>query len=60
MNTHIGDKIYQNTPSRVAKFRKNRPGTSKNLWWEKQIGPKTRPKYNSLRYRYRYRDRGRL
>jgi len=37
MNTHIGDKISQNTPRRVAKFRKNRPGTSKNLWWEKQI-----------------------
>jgi len=25
MNTHIGDKIFQNTPRRVAKFRKNRP-----------------------------------
>ena len=25
MNTHIGDKIFQNTPRRVAKFRENRP-----------------------------------
>jgi len=25
MNTHIGDKIFQETPRRVAKFCKNRP-----------------------------------
>ena len=25
MNTHIGDKIFQDTPRRVAKFRENRP-----------------------------------
>jgi len=25
MNTHIGDKIFQDTPHRVAKFRENRP-----------------------------------
>jgi len=24
MNTHIGAKIFQNTPRRVAKFRENR------------------------------------
>jgi len=36
MNTRIGDKIFQNIPRRVAKFRENRPGTSKNLWWEKE------------------------
>jgi len=25
MNTYIGDEVFQNTPRRVAKFRKNRP-----------------------------------
>jgi len=25
MNIHIGDKIFQDTPRRVAKFRKNQP-----------------------------------
>ena len=25
MNTHIGDKIFQDTLRRVAKFRENRP-----------------------------------
>jgi len=25
MNTHIGDKIFQDTPRHVAKFRENRP-----------------------------------
>jgi len=25
MNTHMGDKIFQNTPRRVVKFRENRP-----------------------------------
>ena len=25
MNTHIGDQIFQDTPRRVAKLRKNRP-----------------------------------
>jgi len=25
MNTHIGDKIFQDTPRCVAKFRENRP-----------------------------------
>ena len=25
MNTHIGDKIFQDTPRRVAKFCENRP-----------------------------------
>jgi len=25
MNTHRGDKVFQNTPRRVAKFRENRP-----------------------------------
>jgi len=25
MNSHIGDKIFQNTPRRAAKFRENRP-----------------------------------
>jgi len=44
MNTHIGDKIFQDTSRCVAKFRENRPGTSKYLWRKKD---KTRPKYNS-------------
>jgi len=25
MNAHIGDKIFQDTPRRVAKFRENQP-----------------------------------
>jgi len=25
MSTHVGEKIFQNTPRRVAKFRENRP-----------------------------------
>ena len=25
MNTHIGDKIFQDIPRRVAKFHENRP-----------------------------------
>jgi len=25
MNTHMGDKIFQDTPRRVVKFRENRP-----------------------------------
>jgi len=31
MNTHIGDRIFQDTPRRVAQFRDNRPRMSKNL-----------------------------
>jgi len=45
MNTHIGDKIFQGTSRRVAKFPENRPMDVENLWWKKD---KTRPKYNSL------------
>jgi len=36
MITHIGDKIFQDTPRRVAKFAQIGPGTSKNLWWGKR------------------------
>jgi len=25
MNTHIGDRLFQDTPRRVAKFRENLP-----------------------------------
>jgi len=46
MNTHIGDKIFQNTPRRVAKFRENRPrDVEKSVVGKKD---KTQPKYNSL------------
>jgi len=45
MNTHIGDKIFQNTSRRVANFRENRPrGIEKSVVGKKE---KTRPKYNS-------------
>jgi len=30
MNTHTGDKIFQDTPRRVAKFRENRPRDVEN------------------------------
>jgi len=46
MITHIGDKIFQDTPRRVAKFRENRPrDVEKSVVGTKD---KTRPKYNSL------------
>ena len=41
MNTHIGDKIFQDTSRRVAKFRQNRPRDVKKSGGEKD---KTRPK----------------
>jgi len=42
MNTHIGDKIFQNTPRRVAKFHENQPrDIEKSVDGEKD---KTRPK----------------
>jgi len=47
MSTHIGDKIFQNIPRRVAMFRENRPREYRNV--EKSVvGKITRPKYNSL------------
>ena len=46
MNTHIGDKIFQEIPRRVAKFRKNRLGDVEiSVARNEKI---TRPKYNSL------------
>ena len=47
MNTHIGDKIFHNTPRRVAKFRKNRSRDVEKIWLEIKKKIK-RPKYNSL------------
>jgi len=46
MNTHTGDKIFQNTRRRVAKFRKNQPRDVKKSVVRKK--DKTQPKYNSL------------
>jgi len=49
MNTHIslGDKIFQDTSRRVAKFHENLPrDVEKSAVWNKK--DKTRPKYNSL------------
>jgi len=51
-NTHIGDKIFQNTTRRVAKFRGNRPMMLKNLWWEKKI----KHSENITVFRYRWSD----
>ena len=46
MKTHIGDKIFQNTPRRVAKFYENRSrDVEKSMVGKKD---KTRPKYNVL------------
>ena len=51
MNTHIGDKIFQDTLRRVAKFRENRPrDVEKSAVGKKD---KTRPKYV---FRYRWSD----
>jgi len=47
MNTHIGDRIFQDTPHHVAKFRRSRPrDVKKPVVRKKEI---TGPKYNSLR-----------
>jgi len=35
MNTPIGDKLFQNIPRRVEKFRENRPRDVENQWTEK-------------------------
>jgi len=52
MNTHIGDKIFQNTPRRVAKFRENR---SRDV--EKSVvGKKTKHGQNITVFRYRWSD----
>jgi len=56
MNSHIGDKIFQNTPRRVAKFRENRPKDVEKC----VVGKKDkimRPKYDSLRCRDHDHDR---
>ena len=45
MNTHIGDKLFQDIPRRVANFCKNRLRDVENLVDGKKI---TRPKYNSV------------
>jgi len=46
MNTHIGDKIFQDTPRHMAKFHENQPrDVEKSVVGKKA---KTRPKYNSL------------
>jgi len=43
MNIYIGDKIFQNTPRRVAKFCENRPSdVEKSVLGKKD---KTQPKY---------------
>jgi len=37
MNTPIGDRLFQNTPRRVAKFRENYPRDVEKLMDEKDI-----------------------
>jgi len=52
MKTHIGDKIFQNTPHRVAKFRENRP-----RYVEKSVvGKKIKHGQNITVFRYRWSD----
>jgi len=35
MNTYIGDKIFQDTPRHVVKFRKTRPKDIEKSGWKK-------------------------
>jgi len=49
MNTTIGDKLFQDIPRRVAKFRENRPNDVERLVDGKK-----------LKICYRYRDLERL
>ena len=54
MNTHIEDKIFQNTPHRVEKFRENRPrDVEKSL-----MGNTNKIKHgqNITVFRYRWSD----
>jgi len=52
MNTHIGDKIFQNTPRRVAKFCENRPrDVEKSV-----VGKKIKHGENITVFRYRWSD----
>jgi len=48
MNTYIWDKIFQDTPRRVAKFCENRPRDVEKSVVGNLKKKKTRPKYNSL------------
>jgi len=48
MTTYIGDKIFQNTPRRVAKFRENRPRDVEKSVVVGLKKIKTRLKYNIL------------
>jgi len=50
MNTRIGDKIFQDTPRRVAKFRENR------LRRKNCGGKKIKHGQNITVFRYRWRD----
>jgi len=47
MNTHIGDKIFQDTSRRVAKFRENRP---------RDVEKSVVGKRYSGKFAYRYSD----
>jgi len=49
MNTNIGDKIFQNTPRRVAKFRENRPRDVE----KSAVGKKIKHGQNKTVFRYR-------
>jgi len=52
MNTHIGDKIFQNTPRRVAMFRENQPrDVEKSV-----VGKKIKHGQNITVFRYRWSD----
>ena len=50
--TYTGDKIFQNTPRRVAKFRENRPkDVEKSV-----VGKKIKHGQNITVFRYRWSD----
>jgi len=52
MNINIGDKIFQNTPRRAAKFRENRPrDVEKSV-----VGKKIKHDQNIIVFRYRWSD----
>jgi len=52
MNTHIGDKIFQNTPRYVANFRENRPSDVEKC----MVGKKIKHGHNITVFRYRWSD----
>ena len=46
----MGDRIFQDTPHRVAKFRENRP-REVEIWWTEKIKKETHQNITVSRYR---------